>query len=179
MEPMVPQPQQQIAVAQQQQTAQPQTPVTAPQTPVKFAAAAADDDLTKQKRIEAISKHLKTDLIESFKSSVSGLSLMGDATNTTANNSPQIQLQPQQPLLPPQQMSLSHQNQANQQSMYYSPPSNASLYLSMVDDVSYVPNLTIEPSSNTMSQQLNSMLLAGILNFLYGFISKFLNRDVN
>ena len=28
-----------------------------------------DDDLTKQKRIEAISKHLKTDLIESFKSS--------------------------------------------------------------------------------------------------------------
>lgn len=82
--------QQQHSTQQSGQQQQQQQATATSQAPVKFQNQIShDDDITKQKRIEAISKHLKTDLIESFKSSMCGLSLMTDNNNsssTTSNN---------------------------------------------------------------------------------------------
>ncbi len=118
-----------------------------------------DDDLTKQKRIEAISKHLKTDLIESFKSSniSAKLSLLqspkllksGNMTEgftfTNTSNDPQNsfgQLRTQLSFSQPQS-SLMMQQQQNKNVMntYNLNP------LQHLDD-NNVPNLTIDPTNS-------------------------------
>lgn len=124
--------QQQIQLQQQQPT----TPV------LKYQQQQSqDDDLTKQKRIEAISKHLKTDLIDAFKSSASSLHLDSSSPQPTAHHQQHQQQQQQQP--------------------FYSQTSTNSLYTSLVDDVNYVPNLTIEPSTMQQQPVLNGLLLSG------------------
>lgn len=121
--------------------------------------AQPDDDLTKMKRINAISKLLKSDLIESFKASACGLATaaapaIADSASSSSVSSPQLHLPP------PHLHQYQQQQQQTQTTAFYSSPSSTcmSSYLSMVDDVSYVPNLTIEPSSTNMSPHANQML---------------------
>jgi len=118
-----------------------------------------DDDLTKKKRIDAISKHLKFDLIESFKSAQFSSSLNYYESSSSSN----------QGLLQPASVSSyqKYQNDSLDQSLnesYMSVQSNISnpssnkglnvIALTKLDDT-YVPNISIEPMMILPSNTLN------------------------
>ena len=121
-----------------------------------------DDDLTKQKRIEAISKHLKTDLIESFKSSNISSKLALLQSPKTLKNSSNLNETcfsfPSEPLNPfsnqfrnHQQMNFTQQQQQQhmmmmQQQQQQAKANNIQMnpYQMSLDD-NNVPNLTIDP----------------------------------
>jgi len=81
-----------------------------------------DDDLTKQKRIEAITKHLKSDLMESFK--------LGKTNANKANGNNLMEEQFTQ-----------QQQQQQQQSFFRSQATTKT-------EANYVPNVTIDTSQN-------------------------------
>lgn len=127
-----------------------------------------DDDITKKKRIEAISKHLKSDLIESFKSSQLSSQLSNSGTNNMSfenyNSRSLLTTTPPVSHYTNSYQSLSkndlrssqfHHNESfdhdlnNSFNSSISPISNSAnkpikSILSKVDET-YVPNLTIEP----------------------------------
>lgn len=99
-----------------------------------------DDDLTKKKRIEAISKHLKSDLIESFKAAQPSPS--GSAGYYEGLLQPASAMQ--------QEQRIYHESldqSFNESSVYINPGSNKGHAVNTqykVDDT-FVPNISIEP----------------------------------
>ena len=114
----------------------------------KLTTAVKDDDLTKQKRIEAISKHLKTDLIESFKSSAN-LSLLQSPKTVKSNlnescfNFGSESLAFNQMRYNQHPMMMQQQQKSLQMNQYQH-----------LDD-NNVPNLTIDPLNSFAFQQNN------------------------
>lgn len=97
-----------------------------------------DDDLTKQKRIEAISKHLKSDLIESFKS-ITSLNIESDFSSKK------------------QKLGNSADDQHSARENFYEPryennpfskDNQIKITGTLITDDNFVPNLTIEPNNH-------------------------------